>query len=98
MKIHRRKSALFAALIMAIGLAALPLEGAAIVIRDPIHSPPQAGDPDGPTPNQVKWIILWAGPVPLPMPLLTRATRAASQASPLSGRATWNASRSIRNE
>lgn len=48
MKIHRRKSALLAALIMAIGVAALPLEGAANLIRDPIYSPPQAGDPDVP--------------------------------------------------
>ncbi len=82
MKSHRRKAALLSALLMAIGLAALPLEGAAFKIKDPFP-PPQAGDPDGPTSgNSVKWFILWVRPLQ-PALILSRSpkTDAPSQTS-----------------
>ncbi len=47
MKSHRRKAALLSALLLAIGLAALPLEGAAFKIKDPFPDT-QPGEPDEP--------------------------------------------------
>jgi hypothetical protein len=51
MKIHRRRVALLVALLTAIGLATLPLEGAAILLRYVPETPPptaQSGEPDTP--------------------------------------------------
>ena len=86
MKSHRRKAALLSALLMAIGLAALPLEGAAFKIKDPLP-PTQPGDPDGPTSgNSVKWFILWVRPLqPALILFRTSKTDAPSQTSVRTG-------------